>query len=91
MIVKNGKATLTTGAVAGSTLRYYEGFRRLVRLTGLPLSEAIAATSFTQASSLNLGRRGKLLPGWQADVVLLDGDLIPRMTICAGEIRWRRA
>ena len=90
VIVKDGKATLTTGAVAGSTLRYYEGFRRLVRLTGLPLSEAIAATSFNQASSLNLGQRGKLLPGWQADVVLLDADLIPRMTICAGEVRWRQ-
>ncbi|MBQ7649625.1 MAG: N-acetylglucosamine-6-phosphate deacetylase, partial [Victivallales bacterium] len=45
VIVKDGCARLTTGAVAGSTLLYVNGFKRLVRLTGLPLSEAVRATS----------------------------------------------
>ena len=52
VIVKNGKATLTTGPVAGSTLRYHNGLRRLVRVTGLPLCQAIKATSWNQVQSL---------------------------------------
>ena len=90
VIVKNGRATLTTGPVAGSTLRYHNGLRHLIRVTGMPLSQAIAATSFNQASSLNLGLRGKLIPGWLADIVLLDQELIPQVTICAGSVRWQK-
>ena len=90
VIVKNGRATLTTGPVAGSTLRYHNGLRHLIRITGMPLSQAIAATSFNQASSLNLGLRGKLIPGWLADIVLLDQELIPQVTICAGSVRWQK-
>ena len=34
VIVKDGCARLTTGPVAGSTLRYFNGLKRLVRVTG---------------------------------------------------------
>ena len=87
--VKGGCARLTTGAVAGSTLRYFEGFRRLVRLTGLPLAEAIRCTGLNQAESLNLGKRGRLEQGCVADIVMLDDDLNVVMTICGGRVGWR--
>ena len=45
VVVKDGCARLHSGVVAGSTLRYHNGLKRLVRLTGLPLAEAIRATS----------------------------------------------
>ncbi len=86
VVVKDGCARLTTGAVAGSTLRYFEGFRRLVRLTGLPLAEAIRCTGLNQAESLGLGRRGRLEKGFVADIVLLNGDLDVAMTICGGRV-----
>lgn len=89
VIVKDGCARLTTGPVAGSTLRYFEGLKRLVRLTGLPLSEAVRCTSLNQAESLHLGKRGKLEKDHIADIVLLDENLDVRMTICGGAVKWR--
>ena len=89
VVVKGGCARLTTGAVAGSTLRYFEGFKRLVRLTGLPLAEAIRCTGLNQAESLGLGKRGRLEKDFIADIVLLTGALDVAMTICNGRVRWR--
>lgn len=88
--VKNGKATLHTGQVAGSTLRYFAGLQRLLRVTGLPVSEAIKGTSLNQVRSLDLGKRGILEPGYSADITLLDQTLTPQMTICDGVLKWSR-
>lgn len=90
VVVKDGCARLTTGAVAGSTLRFFNGLKRLVRLTGLPLSEAVRATALNQAESLNLGKRGKLEKGFIADIVLLDEELDVQKTICGGVLKWER-
>ena len=90
VVVKDGCARLTTGQVAGSTLRYPGGLKRLVRLTGLPLSEAVRATSLNQAESLGLEKRGKLEKGFVADIVLLDGELDVQKTICGGILKWER-
>lgn len=85
VLVKNGKAIVkANGRVAGSTLRYFHGFQRFVRLTGMPLSEAICATSWNQAKSLNIPLRGKLEPGFFADIVLLDQKLNPVKTLVGG-------
>jgi len=89
VIVKDGCARLTTGQVAGSTLRYHEGFKRLVDLTGLPLCEAVRCTSLNQAESLHLGKRGRIEKDHVADIVLLDENLDVRMTICSGCVRWK--
>ena len=91
VVVKGGCARLTSGAVAGSTLRYVEGVKRLVRLTGLPLCEAIRAASLNQAESLDLGKRGRLEKGFIADIVLLDDKLDVAMTICGGRVKWQSA
>ena len=89
VIVKDGCARLTTGPVAGSTLRYHNGLKRLVRLTGLPLCEAIRTTSLNQAESLGLGDRGRLEKNHIADIVLLDENLDVRKTICGGILKWQ--
>ena len=85
VIVKNGKAVLReNGRVAGSTLRYFQGFQRFVRLTGMPLSEAIRVTSWNQAESLNIPLRGKLESGFFGDIVLMDRLLNPIRTLVGG-------
>ena len=78
----------TTGQVAGSTLRYFNGLKRLVRLTNLPLCEAVRCTSLNQAESLGLGKRGKLEKDYIADIVLLDNNLDVQMTICSGDVKY---
>ncbi len=60
-----------------------------MRLTGLPLSEAVRCTSLNQAESLGLGKRGRIENNWIADIVLLDGNLDVRMTLVNGTIRWK--
>ncbi len=89
VIVKNRRAELTTGQVAGSTLRFCDGFRHFLDVTGLPPAEAISCTALNQAESLHLGRRGRLEPGYIADIALLDSDFNPVTTICGGVVKWR--
>ena len=88
--VKDGCARLSSGKVAGSTLRYIDGFKRLVRLTGLPLAEAVRCTSLNQAESLGLGKRGRIEKGHIADLVLLDSELDVRMTLVNGTVRMKK-
>jgi N-acetylglucosamine-6-phosphate deacetylase len=52
------------------------------------LAEAAAMASLTPASVLGLADRGRLAPGFRADLAILDGDFAPRETIVAGETVW---
>ena len=75
--------------VAGSVALYYKCFQRLVRVTGWSLSDASRATSLNQCLSLRIPDRGRLEPGYVADIVLVDADLVPQATIVSGRIAWR--
>lgn len=77
--------------VAGSVALYWQCFRRYVRATGLPLSEAVKAASWNPCASLGIADRGKVEPGFVADLVLLDGDLRPAMTFVGGVRRFSSA
>jgi len=70
--------------VAGSVARFDACFRRYVRVTGLPLSEAIKATGWNQCTSLGIPDRGKIESGFVADLVVLDADLHPVATYVNG-------
>ena len=88
--VEQGRATLAdvpydpnavVSNVAGSVALFPECLRRWVRLCGFPLHEAIKAAGFNQLRSLGITDRGEIAPGQIADLVLVDADLNPRMTI----------
>ena len=96
--VEKGKATLAdvpydpkavVSNVAGSVALYPQCFKRYVKATGLPLEEAVKATSYNQCVSLGIPDRGEIAPGKIADLVLVDKDLNPRMTIVNGEVAWQ--
>ncbi|MGS5021444.1 N-acetylglucosamine-6-phosphate deacetylase [Paenibacillus sp. JJ1683] len=78
VIVQDGVARLEDGVtLAGSTLTMIEGFRYLVQHVGLSIPEASQMASLNPARSLNIAdRTGSLEAGKQADVLLLDADLI---------------
>lgn len=88
--VANGCAKLLTGQIAGSTLVFHKGFQRYVRTSGLPLCEAVRATSLNQAQSLRISDRGRLQNGFIADIVLMNGKLEPQVTIVDGKVKWRK-
>ena len=89
VIVSGGAARLKEGgALAGSTLQLATAFKNIVEVTGLPLSQAVKATSLSAALSLKLFDRGRLEPGYLADIVMLDKDFKVTSAMVGGEIRY---
>ncbi|MDQ0744714.1 N-acetylglucosamine-6-phosphate deacetylase [Clavibacter sp. B3I6] len=74
VVVADGVARLADGtSLAGSTGTVAEGFARLVREHGVPLPEAVTASSAASARALGLPGVG-LGAGDRADLVVLDDD-----------------
>jgi len=81
----DGVVRNAAGALAGSALDMATAVRNSVRLLGLPLEEASRMASTYPAQFLGLGdRHGRIAPGYQADLVLLDDDLQVVATWIAG-------
>ncbi|MCL1854904.1 MAG: N-acetylglucosamine-6-phosphate deacetylase [Clostridia bacterium] len=90
IIVKNGKATLQNGTIAGSTISLMQGVRHAVDF-GIPLGRAITAASANNAHAIGMeGKLGLLNPGAYADMVLLDGGLnIQKVYIAGKELQFK--
>jgi N-acetylglucosamine-6-phosphate deacetylase len=81
----DGVVRNAAGSLAGSALDMATAVRNCVRLLGLPLDEAARMASTYPARFLGLdGRLGRIAPGLQADLVLLDDVLQVRSTWIAG-------
>ena len=86
--VTRGVARLTPETLAGSTLKFNDGLKHVARLTGLPLSELVATTSWNQAASLGLDGFGKIEPGFHADLVMLDADFAVQAVWVGGALKF---
>jgi len=86
--VSGGVARLTPETLAGSTLKFSDGLKNVAHLTGRPLSELVATTSWNQAQSLGLEGFGKIEPGFHADLVLLDADFTVQAVWVGGDQRF---
>lgn len=76
--VKNGKATLPDGTIAGSNITLYDAVVNAVRF-GIPLEAAIEAATLRPAQSVRVDDDvGSIEPGKRADFVLLDEGLTIR-------------
>ena len=71
-----GVPRLGSGAIAGSVLTMTESFRNVLAFTGCTVPEAARMASTTPARLVGEGRRrGRLIPGYAADVAVLAPDL----------------
>lgn len=71
-----GAPRLATGAIAGSVLTMNEAFRNALAFTGCTVPEAARMTSTVPARLIGEGRRkGRITPGYDADVTALAPDL----------------
>lgn len=69
-------ARLKDGALAGSLITMNEAFQNILAFTGCTLPEAARMASATPARLIGEGRRkGRLVPGYDADVTVLAPDL----------------
>lgn len=73
--VKENRALLPDGTIAGSVTNLYDCMRNAVSY-GIPLEEAIAAATMNPAKSIGIFHEvGSLTPGKRADVILTDKNL----------------
>jgi N-acetylglucosamine-6-phosphate deacetylase len=84
--VKDGKAVLEDGTLAGSILKLGEAVKNIQTFTGCSLEDAIVMASVNPAKQLNIyDKKGSIAEGKDADIVILDGSLEVFMTFCRGE------
>ncbi|WP_438873679.1 N-acetylglucosamine-6-phosphate deacetylase [Streptomyces alkaliterrae] len=84
--VTDGVARLADGTIAGSTLTLDKALRRAVTVDRMPVEDAVRALSTTPARLLGMSDRvGAILPGLEADLVVLDDDLRVRGVLRKGE------
>lgn len=75
VVVLDGKAYTTDGAIAGSTLDLLAGVRNLIRFTGAPLADALLCATQNPARAAGIDHRvGSLRVGLAADLILLQGE-----------------
>lgn len=89
--VKDGKAVLEDGTLAGSILKLGHAVKNIVTYTGCLLEDAIEMASVNPAKQLNLfERKGSIAVGKDADIVILDDNMEVFMTFCRGTLAYKR-
>ncbi len=81
---------LPDGTLAGSIVTMDAALRNLMRFTGCTLAEALPAVTRIPAQLLGLPNKGQLVPGADADLVLLSPDLQVQMVVVNGRFVFDR-
>lgn len=86
IVVKNGRATLLDGTLAGSSANLHQELKNLVAY-GIPLEDAIYAVTEAPAMAINaFDTIGSLERGKAADLLLLDDKLDIKAVFIGGEL-----
>lgn len=89
--VKNGKATLENGTLAGSIATLNRCVENLVKYVGLSLVEAVKMASLNPARVLGLDDRlGSIEEGKDANLIVIDDSINVCMTLVKGQIIFDR-
>ena len=81
---------LEDGTLAGSAATMPDLVRLVARLPGMNAARAVSLATTTPAKVLGEGRLGRLAVGACSDVVVLDAELTPRLTMVRGSVKFRR-
>ncbi len=74
--LRDGRVENSEGRLAGSLLTMDRALRRMVREIGIPLQEVLRMMTLNPARILGIShRKGRILPGADADLVLLNESL----------------
>jgi N-acetylglucosamine-6-phosphate deacetylase len=89
--VHDGVPRLGSGSLAGSVLSMQEAFKNILAFTGCTVPEASRMASTSPARLVGEGRRkGRLVPGYDADATVLAPDLSVEAVWCSGELSYTR-
>ncbi|MGG1675985.1 N-acetylglucosamine-6-phosphate deacetylase [Neobacillus sp. NRS-1170] len=89
--VKDGKAVLADGTLAGSILKLGHAVKNILAYTGCSLEEAVEMVSVNPAKQLNIfEHKGSIAAGKDADIVILDDKMEVFMTFCRGTLAYKK-
>ncbi len=86
-VYEDGSAHLIEGAksLAGSTLKINDGLKLLVEQAQVPFATALKSCTINPARLIELGhKKGLIVSGYDADIVVLKDDYSVRQTYCYG-------
>jgi N-acetylglucosamine-6-phosphate deacetylase len=91
VIVENGVAKLMDrSAFAGSVATTDRLVRTVVKLAGIPLEDAIRMMTITPAKIIGAdGKKGSLVKGKDADILIFDNEINIKITIVMGNIVYK--
>lgn len=85
--VSGAKAAKADGTIVGSVATMDQHFRNAMDFLRIDLTTAFQLCAANPARVIGVeARKGRLEPGLDADLVVLDGDRRVRMTVCRGQV-----
>ncbi len=88
--VDGATARLADGTLAGSILTIDQAVRNMIGFAGCSLAAALIMASRTPARIVGLERKGRIEPGCDADLVILDPALGVTHTFVAGRLHYEK-
>ncbi|WP_077601548.1 N-acetylglucosamine-6-phosphate deacetylase [Oceanobacillus sojae] len=89
--VKNGRATLDNGSLAGSILRMIDAVKVMLKLDGVKLTDIVKMTAENPAKQVGIfDKKGSIEIGKDADFVLLNDEMDIVYTVCRGKIAYQK-
>ncbi|MEC0282175.1 N-acetylglucosamine-6-phosphate deacetylase [Terribacillus saccharophilus] len=89
--VKDGKALLPDGTLAGSMLQMKDAVRNMATFADVSVADIAKMTAENPAKQYGIyDRKGSLAIGKDADIVLLDDQLTLQATYCKGNLAYQK-
>lgn len=87
VFVRDGKATLENGTIAGSTALFNQCVRNIVKEVGIAMQSALQMANYNPARAIGMENKvGSISEGRQANLTVLDEDANIRLTMVKGQI-----
>ncbi len=87
--VKDGKATLPSGVLAGSVLKLNQAVSNMLKYSNASIQEVIAMVTELPAKKLGINK-GLLEIGYDTDIVIFDTDIDIKLSIISGKVAYKK-
>ncbi len=89
VVVSEKDARLEDGTLAGSILTMEQAVQNMKKITNCSELELVKMSSFNAAKQLKL-KKGRLSPGYDADITIIDDQWNVLYTICKGVLAYKK-